>query len=113
MDCIGGGLGYLRKYLLKGCDAERADSKGLLTLALTWAFRKRAFSISGKFHRILKELSEEDDSGEDGKGPGSVFVVIGFVSARLVGFEPDVWFKQLDVKWVRNWIYGDIKDYGK
>ncbi|GAJ23493.1 unnamed protein product, partial [marine sediment metagenome] len=26
-----------------------------------------------------------------------------------VGFEPDVWFKQLDVKWVRNWIYGDIE----
>jgi len=73
MNCIGGGLGYLRKYLLKGCDAERADSKGLLTLALTWAFRKRAFSISGKFHRILKELAEEDDSGEDCSDSESFF----------------------------------------
>ena len=113
MDCIGGGLGYLRKYLLKGCDAERADSKGLLTLALTWAFRKRAFSISGKSHRILNELSEEDDLDEDGQGPGSVFVVIGFVSARLVGLEPDVWFKQLDVKWVRKWVFGDTVGYGE
>ncbi len=99
--------------MLKGCDAERAVSKGLLTLALTWAFRKRAFSISGKFHRILKELTEEDDLDENDQDPGHIFVVIGFVSARIVGLEPDIWFKQLDVQWVRRWIFGDLDGYGE
>jgi hypothetical protein len=99
------------KYLLKGCDVERADSKGLVTLALTWAFRKRAFSISGKFYVVLREMSEDDDSCEDFDDE-FVYIVIGFVSARLVSIEPNVWFKQLDVKWVQNYIYGGLRDNG-
>jgi hypothetical protein len=111
MDRLGGGLGYLRKYLMKGCDVERADSKGLLTLALTWAFGKRAFSISGKLNRVLREMSEDDDSYEDCEDE-FLYIVIGFVSARLVDIEPDVWFMQLDVKWIENWIYGGLRDNG-
>lgn len=111
MDQIGGSLGYLRKFLLKGCDVENTDIKGLLTLAMTWAFKKRAFSISGKFHRVLREMPEDDESYEDCEDE-FVYIVIGFVSARLVDIEPDVWFMQLDVKWVENWIYGGLRDNG-
>ena len=49
----------LKKYLLKSIDAENADSKGLKTLAMCWAFMKRAFSVSGSFRRMLSELIAE------------------------------------------------------
>jgi hypothetical protein len=42
MSSLVGGLNYLKKYLLKGIDLEDADSKGLKTLTLCWAYRKRA-----------------------------------------------------------------------
>ncbi len=50
------GFSYLKKYLLKNINAENADSKALVTLALCWAFMKRAFSVSGQFRRMLSEL---------------------------------------------------------
>jgi len=56
MSSLAGGLSYLTKYLLKGIDFERADSKGLKTLALCWVYRKRAFSVSGRFRKALTGL---------------------------------------------------------
>jgi len=46
MSSLQGGLSYQKKYLLKNIDVENADSKALKTLALCWAYRKRAFSVS-------------------------------------------------------------------
>ena len=108
MDRVGGGLGYLKKYLLKCVDVEKADGKALLTLAITWAFRKRSFSISGKFYCVLKDLSEtsEEESNGDGYHIEDVYFVIGFVSIHLIGLEPDIWFKQLDAKWVDSFLKG-------
>jgi len=56
MSSLADGLAYLKKYLLKGIDFEKADSKGLKTLALCWTFRKRAFSVSGSFRKALTDL---------------------------------------------------------
>ncbi len=56
MSSLIGGLKYLKKYLLKGVDLETADRKGLKTLTLCWAYRKRAFSVSGKFRKALTDL---------------------------------------------------------
>ena len=56
MNSVAGGLSYLKKYLLKGIDVEKADSKGLKTLALCWLYRKRAFSVSGQFRKALADL---------------------------------------------------------
>lgn len=53
---LGKGFAYLKKYLLKSIDAENKDSKTLKTLALCWLFNKRAFSVSGKFRRLLIDL---------------------------------------------------------
>jgi hypothetical protein len=53
---LGRGLSYLKKYLLKSIDAENKDSLALKTLALLWAFKKRTFSVSGKFRQLLTDL---------------------------------------------------------
>jgi len=56
MSSLSGGLSYLKKYLLKGIDVLKSDSKGLKTLALCWIYRKRAFSVSGSFRQALTDL---------------------------------------------------------
>jgi hypothetical protein len=56
MSSLSGGLKYLKKYLLKGVDLKTADSKGLKTLTLCWAYQKRAFSVSGQFRKALTDL---------------------------------------------------------
>jgi hypothetical protein len=45
------GLKYLGKYITKGTDFESDDfsRKGVTTLANTWAFRRRAYSLGTKF----------------------------------------------------------------
>ena len=53
---LGRGFSYLKKYLLKSIDAENNDSRTLKTLALCWLFNKRAFSVSGKFRKLLIDL---------------------------------------------------------
>jgi len=46
---LGGAFSYQKKYLLKSINSEENDSKVLKTLALCWAYRKRAFSVSGLY----------------------------------------------------------------
>lgn len=102
---LAGGFSYLKKYLLKNNDFERADSKALKTLALCWAFRKRAFSVSGQFRRTLsdlisllhnskKHLVQVSLSGEVIRE--EKFSILGFVPIYVIGLTKDVWFRVLD-----------------
>ncbi len=104
---LAGGLSYLKKYLLKGINFEKADSKGLKTLALCWAYRKRAFSVSGSFRKLLfdsidqmhnsnKRLVQVTLFGET--LPEEKFCVLGFVPTNVLGLSKDVWFTMLDSK---------------
>jgi hypothetical protein len=104
MSSLTGGFSYLKKYLLKNNSAEKADSKALMTLALCWAFRKRAFSASGQFRKALADLIEAlhnsnkrivqvSLSGET--LPEEKFSVIGFVAMDVIGLTKDVWFAVL------------------
>ena len=107
MSSIGGGLSYLKKYLLKGIDVENADSKGLKTLALCWAYRKRAFSVSGQFRQALsdlisylhnsnKPLVQVTLTGE--KLIEEQFFLIGFVKGEDIHLEERLWFVVLSQK---------------
>jgi hypothetical protein len=51
------GMKYLGKYLTKSTDLESGDhsGKGKITLANTWAFRKRAYSLGKKFKEAIFE----------------------------------------------------------
>jgi hypothetical protein len=105
MSSLAGGLSYLKKYLLKGINFERADSKGLKTLALCWVYRKRAFSVSGSFRKALtdlitdlhnsnKPLVQVDLFGEI--IPEEQFVLLGFVDGKDLHIEQNVWFAVLN-----------------
>jgi hypothetical protein len=100
-----GGFSYLKKYLLKGINYDKADSKALKTLALCWAYRKRGFSVSGQFRKMLtdlinqmhnsnKRLVQVSLSGEI--LPEEKFHVLGFVSIGVLGLSKDVWFSRLN-----------------
>jgi hypothetical protein len=105
MSSLVGSFHYLQKYLLKNIDAEKADSKALKTLALCWAFRKRAFSVSGLFRRLLSDLitylHNSNRKAQQITLTGEViqdekFILQGFVPADVVRLRKDVWFKKLD-----------------
>ena len=103
MSTLAGGFNYLKKYLLKNINAGNSDSKAVETLALCWAFAKRAFSVSGQFRRMLSELIKQIRPrimnqltlfGEI--LPNEKFNVIGFVPAGILCFKHGVWFSKLD-----------------
>ena len=103
MNSLAGGFHYLKKHLLKGADVEKADSKGLKTLALCWAFMKRAFSVSGVFRRMLSEMISADVKKRVHQTTllGNVlgeekFHIIGFVPISVLGLKEDNWLKKLD-----------------
>jgi len=105
MSSLQRGLSYQKKYLLKNIDVENADSKALKTLALCWAYRKRAFSVSGLFRRLLSDLitylhnsnRKQRQITLEGKIiENEKFTVIGCVPANVVRLKGSVWFKKLD-----------------
>ena len=105
MHSLAGGFSYQKKYLLKNIDAEKADSKALKTLALCWAYRKRAFSVSGRFRQLLSDLIRDMHNSNcqlrQVTLEGGIlvqeytFYVLGFVPADVVRLEKDVWFCEL------------------
>jgi len=105
MSSLAGGFSYQKKYLLKNIDAEKKDSKVLKTLALCWAYRKRAFSVSGLFrqllHDLIKDMHNSNRQFRQVTLSGEVlleykFYVIGFVPGDVIRLKEDVWFSKLD-----------------
>jgi len=126
MYSLAGEFSYQKKYLLKNVDAGKADSKALKTLALCWAYRKRAFSVSGSFRQLLSDLikylhnSNRQSSQVTLTGGILVqeyrFYVIGFVPADVVRLKEDVWFEKLDserVISVDEFLAGSIRAWTK
>ena len=104
MDSLAGGLSYLKKYLLKGIDFEKAKSKGLKTLALCWTYRKRAFSVSGSFRKALTDLINSMHNSNHKTRQTTLtgeiieenkLYVLGFVPAKILALKKEVWFVKL------------------
>lgn len=101
MSSLVGGFSYLKKYLLKSIDFEKADSKALKTLALCWHFRKRAFSVNGSFRKLLsilinglrKVIHQVTLLGEV---ITEKYLFLGFVSGEILGLRKNIWFVKLD-----------------
>jgi len=107
-------VGYIGKYVSKSVKFDVKDKKGLLTLALCWAYRKRAFSISKDFQSKISDLmcclhnSNKVVQSTFGGGVYEVEVVLlAFVPKAVLGFEDNVLWKVLDdalLKEVVDWI---------
>lgn len=102
---------YQKKYLLKNIDAEKTDSKALKTPALCWAYRKHAFSVSGRFRQLLSDLINDMHNSNrllrQVTLSGEVlleyrYYVIGFVPADVVRLKRNVWFLKLDADQVNS-----------
>jgi len=116
MSSLGRGLSYLKKYLLKSIDAKTKDSLAKITLALSWLFGKRAFSVSGKFRQMLGDLIKTKHNSNHKTRQitlnGEViheysYYVLGFVPAEVVRLKNDVWFSKLSseqIKSIENFI---------
>ena len=85
--------------------------KVLKTLALCWAYRKRAFSVSGLFRQLLHDLINTMHNSNlrlrQVTLSGEVlieyrFCVIGFVPADVVRLKEDVWFSKLSSEQVNS-----------
>jgi len=105
MSSLSGGFYYLKKYLLKSINVEKKGSKVLKTLALCWAYRKRAFSVSGLFRHLLHDLINAMHKSNrkscqvtlsEEKLLEYKFYVIGFVPANVIRLRETVWFCKLD-----------------
>ena len=98
---LGAGVGYVIKYLTKVHDAllqEKYDDHSVLTLAMMWIFRKRAYSIS----RGFEHLSDDEEQDEKRTITGQVdlkgdpiyrWFLVGFWAGSL-----DVWYKKLSYR---------------
>lgn len=51
------GYSYTKKYVTKAVEFDKADSKVTKTLALSWYFHKRSFSISGDLSASYSDLN--------------------------------------------------------
>ena len=113
MSSLAGGFSYLKKYLLKGINFEKADSKALKTLALCWAYRKHTFSVSGSFRKLLADLIKDMHnsnlelrqitlSGEIIEEVEERFFVLGFVPAAEIGLNNKGWFSRLNSEQISN-----------
>ena len=67
MYSLGAGVGYVMKYVTKVNNAllvEKRNQKDVLSLALLWIFRKRAFSVSRDFGLFLVEVKDDRPYGQ-------------------------------------------------
>ena len=84
---LGAGVGYVLKYVTKVNNAllaEKIDRKMVLSLALMWIFRKRAFSVSKEFGAYLIEEKDDDPRGQVDLEGNSIY------KWYLVGFWADI-----------------------
>jgi hypothetical protein len=86
--------------LLKGIDFEKADSKGLKTLALCWVYRKRTFSVSGAFRKALTDLITDMHNSNKKSLQVTLtcevlkeeqFFLLGFSKGEDIELEKDCW----------------------
>lgn len=101
------GVSYVVKYLTKVHSSiveKRFDRKSVITLAMMWIFKKRAFSLSRGFEELIddEEYQEKEYQGQvdlEGK-PIFRWVLVGFYAGDL-----GVWSKELSYSefWM---IYG-------
>jgi hypothetical protein len=96
-------VGYMWKYQTKTL-LNSNSPKGVLSMALMWLFRKRSFSVSGDFRKMLSDLicSLRNSNGVlvqallfGGVCEASVWEFVGVFSGVELGINPRFWSVRL------------------
>jgi hypothetical protein len=88
---------YFTKYIIKTIKYDEKNNKHILTLSLSWFFRKRSFYINYKILRFLFNINLRlDKEGGINKSlmccDAIFYKKIGIVLAKEMGFNPKRWF---------------------
>jgi len=107
---------YLKKYISKCAEFDAADSKGVRTLSQCWAYRKRAYCLSGIFRSRMFDLNNTMQNSnsktlqltllKEGLEENS-WSCLGFVSIEVLGIEPFIWRLLLSGE-LRDRVYEDL-----
>jgi hypothetical protein len=111
-------ISYLKKYISKCADFDVQDVKGQRTLAQCWAYRKRAYSLSGVFRSRMSDLIHTKQNSnsktlqltlENEKLEENKWSCLGFVSIEVLGIEPFMWRLTLSGE-LRERVYEDLNE---
>jgi hypothetical protein len=88
---------YFTKYITKSIRYDEKNNKHILTLSLSWFFRKRSFFINYKILEFLFNINLRlDKEGGINKSlmccDAIFYKKIGIVLAKEMGFNPKRWF---------------------
>jgi hypothetical protein len=87
---------YLEKRAGYGNDHADKD-RGDLTLALTWLYRKRTFSVSGKLREFLSRyLKKRSDEITVMHNSNHHWRFLGVFKGSTLGLDGSIWFVELD-----------------
>jgi len=102
LDSVRGGVRYASKYVGKYLTASAAAAhcdggvdKRTLTLAMSWFFRKRVFSISGGFYDLIRGDLRNSNGSRGVSGVG--WISLGVFSASELGLDGSEEFVELDL----------------
>jgi hypothetical protein len=95
---LGAGVGYILKYVTKVNNAllsEKVDRKLVLSLAMMWIFRKRAFLVSKDFGEFICKVKDEEPHGQIDLEGNTIYrwALVGFWAN--VGGKYDSWSVEL------------------
>jgi hypothetical protein len=104
VDNVSESINYLKKYITKCANFDAKDSKGVKTLAQCWAYRKRAYCLSGLFRQRMSDLIRHMQNSnskiqqltlENEKLEENKWSCLGFVSREVLEIEPFIWHLSL------------------
>jgi hypothetical protein len=111
-------INYLKKYISKCANFDAGDSKGIKTLAQCWAYKKRAYCLSGVFRKRMSDLIRNKHNSNsqlkqktlDGQEFEEYkWSCLGFVSRDVLETEAFVWRLTLAGE-LRERVYEDLGD---
>ena len=110
MDSLDGGLKYIGKYITKATKFnDSSDSKSVLTLALMWRFKKRAYSTSRGFTEYANALLSGMDNSTGSMDPcalfGAFWASCEFYLCELIGF----YYGEGNAEWFCGWLPDRLK----
>jgi hypothetical protein len=105
---------YFTKYITKTIRYNENDNKHILTLSLSWFFRKRSFYINYKLLALLFNLRLDCNMRSDppkNKNEEEFYIKEKVVLAKNMGFDPKKWKFETIEWWAGGRVFSFFKVY--